>query len=393
MRNTLLVLLFSGSWISFGQDFWTQKDSIKGPPRSALASFVLGNRGYVVGGLIGNESSRKMYSYSQNQDDWDDEISLGDSLGGGLERHLACGFSIDNLGYITTGQGLGTPFMKDLWEFDKGAQSWTQKADFPSTARRAAVNFVVNGLAYVGTGEDPQGMCSDFYQYNPALNVWNAISPFPGGGRKQAVAFELNGYGWIATGDDGVLKNDLWSYNTVTDLWQQKADLPGPARAGAVAWSTSPSAYVATGQSAQGEFLADVWQYNYYQNAWVQKNEFSGGPRANACAFVINGTPYIGGGYNGQFLDDFYAYYGLAGTLEEEVAPSELFPNPTLGLLEYQGFEVPIRYEVYSMEGRILQQGLLLEDRIINLEHLPVGSYWVSLFFSHTKTVKCIQKR
>lgn len=56
----MYIIIISGN-ISFGQDFWIQKDSIKGPPRSGIATFVLGNRGYAVGGLLGNESTRKVF--------------------------------------------------------------------------------------------------------------------------------------------------------------------------------------------------------------------------------------------------------------------------------------------------------------------------------------------
>ena len=91
----MYIIIISGN-ISVGQDFWIQKDSIKGPPRSGIATFVLGNRGYAVGGLLGNESTRKVYSYSINQDDWDDETALGGVQGGGLERNLSCGFSLNN---------------------------------------------------------------------------------------------------------------------------------------------------------------------------------------------------------------------------------------------------------------------------------------------------------
>jgi len=393
MRYGCLAVLGLCMSSLFSQDIWIQKDSIKGPPRSGIASFVLGNRGYVVGGFKGSGSSRKMYSYSQNQDDWDDEISLGDSLGGGLERHLACGFSINNRGYITTGQGLGTPFMKDLWEFDKATQTWTQKADFPGTPRRAAVSFVANNVAYVGTGEDAQGLCNDFYQYVPSLNVWNAITTFPGGGRKQAVAFELNGYGWIATGDAGILKNDLWSYNTVENTWQQKSDLPGVARQGAVAWSTSPSAYVATGQSPQGDYLGDVWQYNYYQNAWVQKNDFGGGPRTNASAFVINGSAFLGGGYNGNLLDDFYGYNGLASVQDEQLSDLQVFPNPTNGTFYLRGANTPIHCEIIGLDGRMVTSMVLNEFQLASIQGFPSGTYLLHLTSSNRTWIKCIVKQ
>ncbi len=392
MRPFLMYIIIISGNISFGQDFWIQKDSIKGPPRSGIATFVLGNRGYAVGGLLGNESTRKVYSYSINQDDWDDETALGGVQGGGLERNLSCGFSLNNKGYVATGQGLGTPFMKDVWEYDKAAQTWTQKADFPGTPRRGAAVFVIHDNAYLGTGEDANGLCNDVYRYDATGNQWYPVASFPGGARRQAAAFELNGYGWIATGDAGTLKKDLWSYNSITDEWQQKADLPGSARIGAVAWSTSPSAYVATGQSPEGEYLSDVWQYNYYLNAWVQKNPFSGGGRTNASAFVINGIPFVGAGYNGQFLDDFYAYQGLA-EVQGISSVFQVYPNPTQGTLRMVGVNEPCHYHIVSIEGRILMEGDLHSDDTISIAEFPTGSYLIRFIFSNQTLVKWVQKQ
>lgn len=391
MRFLYLYLFFFVVKMSYGQDFWMQKDSINGPPRSGIATFVLGNRGFAVGGLIGNESSRKMYSYSVTQNDWDDEVSLGGVTGGGLERNLACGFSQNNKGYIATGEGLGTPFMKDVWEYDKVTQTWAQKADFPGSPRRGSVVFVINDYAYMGTGEDENGLCNDFYRYHAANNVWEVIAPFPGGARRQAIAFELNGYGWLATGDAGILKKDLWSYNVVTNQWQQKAELPGSARLGAVSWSTSPSAYIATGQSPEGEYLDDVWQYNYYQNTWIQKGPFLGGGRVNACSFVVNGIPFVGAGYNGQLLDDFYAYQGLAA-VHEASKLLQLYPNPTRDVIHVKSICNPIAYQLMSMDGRLIEEQRELLGEFISLENLISGTYMINFIFSDHTLVRCVQK-
>ena len=369
--NVRLFLFCLLVFTSFGQDYWEVRDSIKGAPRAGMATFVLGNRGYAVGGIKVDGSTRKMYSYSKPQNDWDDELSLGGLTGGGLERNLACGFSLHGKGYVCLGEGLGSAFMNDLWEFDKANQTWTQKADFIGTPRRGATSFVINNIAYVGTGEDEQGLCNDFYTYSPIDNSWAAIAMFPGDARRQAVGFELNGYGWIATGDAGVLKNDLWSYNVVTNQWQEKSNLPGNPRLGAVAWSTSPSAYIATGQDPTGAYLNDVWQYNYYQNSWTQRNIFIGGGRVNAIAMVINGSVYVGGGYNGSYLDDFFTYNGVAELQEEDILLT-LYPNPSESWVKIDGIEHPTAYSIYSATGMELLRGKTSNHESISLENLPI---------------------
>ena len=390
--NVRLFLFCLLVFTSFGQDYWEVRDSIKGAPRAGMATFVLGNRGYAVGGIKVDGSTRKMYSYSKPQSDWDDELSLGGLTGGGLERNLACGFSLNGKGYVCLGEGLGSTFMNDLWEFDKANQTWTQKADFIGTPRRGATSFVINHIAYVGTGEDEQGLCNDFYTYSPIDNSWEAIATFPGEARRQAVGFELNGYGWIATGDAGVLKNDLWSYNVVTNQWQEKSNLPGNPRLGAVAWSTSPSAYIATGQDPTGAYLNDVWQYNYYQNSWTQRNIFIGGGRVNAIAMVINGSVYVGGGYNGSYLDDFFTYNGIAELQEEDILFT-LYPNPSESWVKIDGLEHPTSYSIFSATGMELLRGKTSSHASISLENLSPGAYIIKLTIQNRTVCRSFIKR
>lgn len=375
----IFILLASKA---LGQDYWEVRDSIKGAPRAGIATFVLGNRGYAAGGIKADGSTRKVYSYSKTQNDWDDEPSIGGISGGGLERNLASGFSLEGKGYVCLGEGLGSVFMNDLWEYDKSNQTWTQKADFIGSPRRGAACFIINNIAYLGTGEDAQGLCGDFYAYSPLENSWEAIAEFPGGARRQAVGFELNGYGWIATGDAGVLMNDLWSYNVVSNQWQQKSNLPGTPRLGAVAWSTSPSAFIATGQDPFGAYLNDVWQYNYYQNAWTERNVFIGGGRVNAISMVINGSAFVGGGYNGAYLDDFYAYHGLAN-LSEFDELLNIYPNPSKSWVKIQGIQAPTPYIIYSSFGQEVLTGVITCLEPLNIEGLPKGAYIIKLSTQH----------
>ncbi|MEY3237486.1 MAG: hypothetical protein RI883_1587, partial [Bacteroidota bacterium] len=66
-----LVLIIS--YTSFSQDIWIQRDSVNGPVKGSCASFVLQNDGYVISGLDDFGFNRKMYSYSPDQNNWDNE--------------------------------------------------------------------------------------------------------------------------------------------------------------------------------------------------------------------------------------------------------------------------------------------------------------------------------
>ncbi|MEY3100495.1 MAG: hypothetical protein RIS63_1397, partial [Bacteroidota bacterium] len=258
----LLFQLFVISWFQ-AQDFWLQKDSVSGPPKAAASSFVMGSRAYIIAGTDDFEYKRKMYSYRADQDDWDDEVSLGGDGGEGLERVGATSFSLSNngqtKGYVCMGQTQTIAFMNDLWEYDRSTEAWTQKANFTGAPRREAVSFVIENKAYVGTGNSAAGLKKDFFVYDPISNSWEQVSDFDGTARHAAVGFSMGNYGFVGTGDDGTLRQDFWMYDPQTDQWIQKANFPGSARAGACGWAAFPVCYLGTGEDADHVFHTDLW--------------------------------------------------------------------------------------------------------------------------------------
>lgn len=333
MRKAFLFpLLFLCGTPAFTQDYWVQKDSVNGPGKSVSSAFTANGIGYVVGGIENASFTRKMYSYDPLTNDWDNEQSMGGADGGGLSRGSAVAFSAINRGYVCTGQGDNSNFLSDLWEYDPVADLWTQKADFPGSARRGAVSFVIDDIAYIGTGEDVNGLCNDFYKYDPVSNLWGNVAPFSGTPRKQAVGFTMGGQGYVGTGFDGTAKNDFWQYLVFQNMWVQKASLPGNARTGATGWAIFPTAFIATGENASSVYLNDVWEYNYFTNQWTQRATLPASGRRQAISFTLDGVAYLGTGYNGDALDDFYAYYQVTGTPGEEAEVSaSVFPNPATG--------------------------------------------------------------
>ena len=49
---------------------------------------------------------------------------------------------------------------------------------YGGSARRQAVGFSINNIGYVGTGESSAGLTKDFYKYDPLTNSWNQINDF-----------------------------------------------------------------------------------------------------------------------------------------------------------------------------------------------------------------------
>jgi len=379
---TGILLLFCVASPVFGQNTWFPVDSLNGSPKSVTTSFVLYNEGYVLSGLTDGSFSRKMYSYDIDQNDWDSEPSWGGELGSGQNRGSAVSFVVNEKAYVGLGQGNTAGFYNDFWEYNPLDTTWTQKANFIGSARRSAVAFSIDGVGYVGTGQDEAGLTRDFYSYNAITNSWSQLNNFTGTARKSAVAFTLGGNAYIGTGDDGVLLKDFWQYNPSTDLWVQRPDIPGIGRSGAVAWGQFPTGFISCGEDANGVFLNDLWEYNYFGNVWQQRASLPGPPRKHAAAFCINGIGFVGTGYNGVFLDDFYAYIPLLGTNELVETALEVYPNPATELLTVHTEHALKNLRVTDVNGKIIpleftntgENGTL----IIQLEGLAGGHYFLS---------------
>jgi len=382
LKLTFLCFTFVTTGLVKSQDVWVQKDSVNGPPRSSCASFVMNGEGFVVSGLDMIDFNRKMYSYDVDQDDWDNEESIGGVNGSGLNRGGAIAFSVNNKAYVGLGQGNTAPYYNDLWEYDPETNVWSQKASFIGSPRRQAVAFSIDTLAYVGTGQSANGFEKDFYSYNSQTNTWVQLNDFGGTARKGAVGFKMGAQAYVGTGDDGVYTNDFWQYQSSTDTWVEKAQFPGTARTGSCGWGIFPTAFIACGYDNTLNYKKDVWEYNYFADVWQQRADFMGPKRTNANAFVIDGIGYLGLGYNGEYLDDFYAYTPILATSEIKTTDVlNTFPNPVNNnsvTIELSKPIVPsIQVHLFSMSGKEMYKEMTIKsDYSIQLEFkLPSGVY------------------
>jgi N-acetylneuraminic acid mutarotase len=372
MKVGLLLIFLSLSTFAKTQNVWIQRDSVNGPPRGGAAAFTLQNEGYLIGGIDLIDFKRKLYSYDTEQDDWDDETSLGGDAGAGLERASAVAFTIDTFGYV--GLGIGGTLLKDLWRYDAASGTWTQMADFAGSARNGAIGFAIDQKGYVGLGQDADNLKSDFYSYDPSLNEWQELTDFEGGARKEAVGFTMGGKGYVGTGraNTGYLA-DFWEYDPLTDSWEQKADFPGTPRLGAVGCGVFPNAYIMLGEDNDFEYRKDVWSYNYFGDVWSQRADFPH-TRTQASALVIDNRIFVGLGYNGQYHDDFYEYepYPLS-TSEFDAADFNLYPNPT-----NTHFRVDTPMEISNPQIRIFSVSGQEITGLMNIEKQGDGRHFIS---------------
>lgn len=187
--------------------------------------------------------------------------------------------------------------------------NWIKRSDFDGYARSDAASFVINGKAYLGTGDDGlSNKLKDFWEYDPKLNAWQQKADFGGIARSGAVGFAASGAGFITTGYDGLnYLKDTWKYDPASNTWTQVADFGGTARVNSAAFGIGNKGYVTTGWD--GRYLKDFWEYDPASNQWTSKVSMGGSKRRNASTFVVKGIAYLFGGMdNGLMVNDFWAY-------------------------------------------------------------------------------------
>jgi N-acetylneuraminic acid mutarotase len=230
------------------------------------------------------------------------------------------------LALLLTGLGLGS-CKKDDTTTVYG--NWTRSSTYSGAARSEAVAFVINNIAYAGTGRNPSTTISvfnDFYAFDPTKGGWSQVTSMPAaaGARYGAVAFSANGKGYVAGGNNGngIYLSDVWQFdpatnttttvgpNTTTTIgkWTQVASLPVTLY-GAVAGSINNVGIVGTGFDGSNNTNV-FYQYNTTSNTWSQLPvPFPGDKRTGAASFVAGNQFYVvGGSNNSANVTDVYSY-------------------------------------------------------------------------------------
>ena len=223
--------------------------------------------------------------------DWTEKSALD-----GVARSGAAGFVINNIAYLGTGLDNKSQLLQDFWAYDPAKDAWSQKAAFAGAARNLAVGFAVGNKGYIGTGNNVNSdRLKDFWEYDVATNAWKKVADFGGTARTSAVAFSIGNTGYVGTGNDGNYLKDFWSYNPATNAWAQTAGYGGAKREGAVAFVIDNKAYVGTGNSNATD-QKDWFVFDPAQNLWTRKADFISDQsiaRSYGVGFAMNGKGYV----------------------------------------------------------------------------------------------------
>ncbi|MCL2289561.1 MAG: hypothetical protein FWC34_02490 [Bacteroidetes bacterium] len=293
---------------------WTQMADFFGARETAVG-FSIGDKGYIGTGTLGHWSLSGFYKdfweYDPSTNTWTQKADFG-----GGERAGAVGFSIGDRGYVGTGSfefANSPPYptgLNDFWEYNPVTNEWTQKANFGGGGRIGAVGFSIENKGYIGTGNSNTSYFNDFWEYDPEANSWLRKTNVPAGtteggpigaGRHWAVGFSIGNKGYVGMGYGfhGYLAN-FWEYDPFSNNWTEKRSFAGGKRADAVGFSIGNKGYVGLGRwDLVYDAAYDFWEYSPDLDIWIEKERYPGRGGCFSVGFSIGDKGYVGTGCNG----------------------------------------------------------------------------------------------
>ncbi len=385
-----VLLLFSGDISAQLQEGWLQRASLPGPARHRSVCVNIGSRIYIGLGHV-NAVVDILYDdwweFDPGANSWTQKASYA----GGL-RHHGFGFVINNKAYVGMGRAPGNALPRDNWEYDPTTNVWIGKSLFPGNGRRGSVSFSIGNKGYMGTGNTASGYTSDFWEYDAAGDFWIQRAFFPPGARFACVGFSIGTKGYIGTGEQSTApsgsKNDLWEYNPATNSWLQRANVPGPARLAACGFSLAGKGYIGTGEDFQsGNNFSDFHKYDPTTNTWVQINDFTGIARRYMVGTSCGVHAFVGTGTNGTNYQDWWEFGYLSGESESEsyAGMINFYPNPAVyqtTLYIDKGVDVQnATLHIFDMSGKNVRSIPEITGNAYTLEceDMQTGTYIYSL--------------
>jgi N-acetylneuraminic acid mutarotase len=249
-------------------DKWTKMNEFSGLAFIEGTAFSIGLKGYVCMGSQNNSAGaiKDLWEYDPLQDKWIKKSEFPGSPRSGLVSAVA-----REKAYIFGGSS-AEGLQKDIWEYDPANDKWTQKADFPGTGKFLPTIFQINDKIYFGLGGiagNTFTSSKDFWEYDTQNDSWTQKSDFPGSARGYAIGYSLNNKGYLCAGLLGILNNgntlslekDLWEYIPSSDSWEKLQDIPSSARSMCIGFAIGNDLYIGAGTNSSNQNLTDFWKF------------------------------------------------------------------------------------------------------------------------------------
>lgn len=389
----ILVLLATVVTLNINAQ-WVQKAPFPGIARAKAASFTIGNKVYLMGGITAaNQVLKDFWEYNITTNVWTQKPQFP-----GPERYGATAFVMNGSGYIATG-GNDNTFLDDMWAYQPLTGTWLQRAGLPANQaqhenqRREAYSFAINNKAYLGGGEGFifganqtwNHAFSDLWEYNPLVNGWTPVSGIPDGlGRNFAVGAALNGKGYVGLGCDvgqTLNRTSFWEYDPTTDSWTAKANFPTNFTVDAGSFVIDSLLYIIGGVNLSPVSLSNqFYQYDVTSDTWTALPNFNGGAIGGHFAVGTGTGAITGTGYNSAVntRSDVWSFGNVTG-IEESYLKDEIdvYPNPTNGILYIKSQEEIVDIQISSITGALIASFPNVNQADVSF--LEPGSYMIRI--------------
>ena len=155
-------------------DQWTQKLSLGGGKRRDAVAFVIEGKGYICTGIDNGVYEDDFWEYDPVADKWNSKRSIVDRSDEDYDDDYTSiiginkvAFSINGKGYVATG-GTGTAGT-NVWEYNPISDLWEQKTSLEASGRIEAVGFSIGDLGYITTGRNGSYYFDDMWGFEPKV--------------------------------------------------------------------------------------------------------------------------------------------------------------------------------------------------------------------------------
>lgn len=245
---------------SIDKRFWTRIADFAGGVRSQAVAFSVNNKGYVGTGLdVDQDYLGDMWQFDPAANKWTQKNNFG-----GTPRRDAVAFIANGNAYIAT--GYDDNYLKDVWQYNAGTDSWSQKAGIQGAKRAEATVFTVNDKVYLFSGNNNGSAINDLQVYEPNGDTWTTLRKLTNISdesyddkytsiiRYNAAAFVIDGKAYVSTGENGSMNSRTWEYNPGDDTWAEKTAFSGTARTGAIGITLKNRGFIMSGRSGTNPF-------------------------------------------------------------------------------------------------------------------------------------------
>ena len=350
----------------------------QGGQRHHSMVFAVQGKGYVCAGLNGSSYYNDHYQFDPDSNSWAQMASFP-----GNAREFGVSFASDSSGFVGLGWDGGGTF-SDFYRYNPISDTWDSLTAYPGKGKRGAVGTSLNGKGYVGGGgggsSGRNGLVeNDFWEYDMLADSWTQKASFPFSARTGAIAFAIDSMVYVGLGHNHSSSfKDLWAYNPTTNSWTQKTDLPGLPRMNAMVFVLNGKAIVGGGHRigmGTAGSLGDYYEYDPASDSWKSINSFSKGKRTRAKGFAVNGYGYLvcGTDSSGVNYQDTWKYSDSSSAVSCNASFSSLVDSTNTVLFNAHAVGIGNKYNWDFGDG--------LSDTVSNPAHSysTSGTYLVSL--------------